>query len=123
MWSEEELKHFEQLILKRREEVLRELQHFEEHTLFSSIRDQTGDLADIPDQGTDTLEQEKAVQIASKEGRYLHHLDEALERIRKGTFGICRMCGRRISRERLEAVPHATLCIRCKMKEEESRRR
>jgi len=122
MWSKEELKYFEQLILKRREEVLRELRHFEEHTLFSSVRDQTGDLADIPDQGTDTLEQEKAVQIASKEGRYLHHLNEALERIRNGTFGICRMCGERISRERLEAVPHATLCIRCKTEEERGRR-
>ncbi|HID10735.1 MAG TPA: TraR/DksA family transcriptional regulator [Candidatus Latescibacteria bacterium] len=122
MWSKEELKYFEQLILKRREEVLQELRHFEEHTLFSSVRDQTGDLADIPDQGTDTLEQEKAVQIASKEGRYLHHLNEALERIRNGTFGICRMCGERISRERLEAVPHATLCIRCKTEEERGRR-
>ncbi|HIE04444.1 MAG TPA: TraR/DksA family transcriptional regulator [Candidatus Latescibacteria bacterium] len=123
MWSEEELRYFERLILERREEILRDLRHFEEHTLFSSVRDQTGDIADVPDQGTDTLEQEKTVQIATKEGRYLYHLNEALERIRNGTFGICRKCGERIGKERLEAVPHATLCIRCKMEEEEGSRR
>ena len=56
--------------------------------------------------------------FASKEGRYLHHLNEALDRIESGTFGVCRTCGQEISKARLEAVPHATQCIQCKSREE-----
>jgi RNA polymerase-binding protein DksA len=72
----------------------------------------------MADQGTDAQEREKAFLIAHREGRYLDHLDRALERIQKGTYGFCMECGKLISRPRLEAVPHARLCIECKSSEE-----
>ena len=73
--------------------------------------------------GTPGMEREKAFMFASKSGRLLHHVDEALRRIRKGTYGICVECGSPISAERLTAVPHARLCIKCKEAEEKRKAR
>jgi len=120
--NEKDLKYFEELIQTKRAKILKELEHFEDTTLSGTLRDQAGDLSaysdHISDRATDATEREKAFMFASKEGRYLHHLNEALERIKSGTFGICRVCGGEISKARLEAVPHATQCIQCKSKEE-----
>ena len=68
------------------------------------------------------MEREKAFLFASKEGRYLYHLDEALRRIYKSpkTFGVCEECGADIAFERLDAIPHTRLCISCKEREETS---
>lgn len=120
--NEKELKYFEELIQDKRAKILRELEHFGDTAFSGTARDQAGDLSaysdHIPDRATDTTEREKAFMFASKEGRYLHHLNEALERIKSGTFGICRTCGEEIRKARLEAVPHATQCIQCKSREE-----
>ena len=124
--TKEELEYFEKLILEKKRKLLEELGYLEESALGKSLSDSTGDLSayayHMADQGTDAIEREKAFLLASREGRYLHHLNEALERIRKGNFGICRSCGKEISRERLEAVPHATLCIKCKQAEDRAKR-
>jgi len=75
----------------------------------------------MADQGTDSMEREKAFLMASKSGRLLYHIDEALRRIKDGNFGKCQECGEDISTARLEAVPHARLCIACKEKEEQAK--
>ncbi|MBI5867446.1 MAG: TraR/DksA family transcriptional regulator [candidate division Zixibacteria bacterium] len=62
-----------------------------------------------------------AKHFASKSGRFLYHLDEALRRIADGSYGKCVTCGQDISVARLEAVPHARLCIACKEKEEQDK--
>jgi len=49
------------------------------------------------------------------------HIDEALRRIEDGAYGNCHSCGKQISAARLEAVPHARLCIECKAKEEDKK--
>ena len=74
----------------------------------------------MADQGTDAMEREKAFLFASKEGRYLYHIDEALRRLYRvpEKFGECEDCGKDIGIERLEALPHTRLCIKCKEKEE-----
>jgi RNA polymerase-binding protein DksA len=78
----------------------------------------------MADQASDAQEREKAYHLASSEGRLLYHIDEALARIRGGTYGVCQSCSKRISKSRLEVVPHARLCIECKKAEEnESSRR
>jgi len=93
--------------------------------LDETIKDATGDLSSysyhMADQGTDAMEREKAFMFASKSGRLLYHIDEALRRLRKGEFGNCQTCGKPIQKARLEAVPHARLCIECKEKEEEAK--
>jgi len=121
-----DLEYFKGLIIKKKEELLSELGYLETSSMSSTSKDQSGDLSSysyhMADQGTDTMEREMAFSLASREGRYLHHLDEALERIESGTYGICRSCGKEISKTRLEAVPNATQCIGCKTVEEKKQR-
>lgn len=123
-----ELEKYEKLLLKKREELLEQLQS-RKKLIDKTIKDSTGDISSysyhMADQGTDAMEREKAFMFASKSGRLLYHIDEALRRLRKGEYGICHTCGKPISKARLEAVPHARFCIECKEKEEnakESRR-
>ena len=121
-----DLDYFRELINNKKEELLKALDVLEESSLNTTLKDQSGDLSSysfhMADQGTDTNERELAFRLASREGRYLHHLNEALERVENGTYGICRSCGGDISKPRLEAVPHATQCIKCKNSEEKKQR-
>lgn len=72
----------------------------------------------MADHGTDAMEREKSLLLAQRGGDYLDYLNEALERVENGTFGVCRTCSGEIGRARLEAVPTATQCIACKSKRE-----
>ena len=124
--NKKDLKHYKNLILKKKEELLVELGYLEESSMSSTTKDQSGDLSSysfhMADQGSDTMEREMAFTFASREGRYLHHLNEALDRIEKGNYGKCRTCGDEINKQRLDAVPHATQCIKCKNSEEKKKR-
>ena len=118
-FSKTELSHFKELIVEKRKEILEELE-----TLKASMMDvQTGEYVTENstyslhmEQGTDTMEREKTFLFASREGKFLNYLDDALKRIEKGEYGFCIDCGSLIDKERLEAVPHAQLCIKCKLK-------
>jgi RNA polymerase-binding transcription factor DksA len=70
------------------------------------------------------MEREKAFLMASKEGRFLWHIDEALRRLYRSpeTFGKCHQCGNEIAHERLDALPHARYCIDCKQREEDAKK-
>ncbi len=124
--DQETLNYFKKLILQKREEILRQLERLEEQGLNTSSREATGEHSSyslhMADQGTDTMSQEQQYLLASREQNYLYHLEQALERIEKGEYGICVRCGKEIGRERLEAVPHVRLCIECKAKEERKKR-
>ena len=75
----------------------------------------------MADQGTDSNEREKQFKYAERDSRFLYHIEEALERIKNGAYGMCETCGKPIGRVRLEAIPHARLCITCKSNEESSK--
>jgi DnaK suppressor protein len=74
----------------------------------------------MADQGTEAMEREKAALFATKEGRYLYRIEEALRRLYHDpkTFGTCHTCEAEVGYERLDALPHARYCIDCKTKEE-----
>ena len=118
-----QLAHFEKRLLEERRRVLKELGHH------GDTFGPNGDASDgdtsaysfhMADQGTDAMEREKAFLFASQEGRFLWHIDEALRRLYKSpeTFGKCHQCGEDIAFERLDALPHARICISCKPREE-----
>src|SRR5579883_990152 len=65
--------------------------------------------------------EEKGVALESSVQGLLHMVEDALRRIRDGTYGICDSCGRPIDANRLRAIPYARLCIRCKEREERAR--
>ncbi|HKZ22368.1 MAG TPA: TraR/DksA family transcriptional regulator [candidate division Zixibacteria bacterium] len=122
--KKKDLEKYETLLLAKRAEILGELGLLKKNVLDTTTKDSSGDLSGysyhMADQGTDAEEREKAFLLASKSGRLLYHIDEALRRIKDKTFGKCQECGEEISTARLEAVPHARLCINCKEKEEKS---
>ncbi len=121
-----DLQKYEQLRIAKRKELTDEIDDLRKDSA-NTIKDSTGDLSSysyhMADLGTDAQEREKKFQLASKSGRLIYHIDEALRRIKDGDFGICQQCHKEISKARLEAVPHARLCIECKEKEEKNKAR
>lgn len=122
-----ELKKFEKLLLEKRAQLIEELGLLKKDAMDTTLKETTGDLSSysyhMADQGTDAMEREKTFLFASKSGRLLYHIDEALRRIRNNTYGICVECAKPIDMTRLEAVPHARLCIDCKEAEEQRKQR
>ncbi|UCC78852.1 MAG: TraR/DksA C4-type zinc finger protein [Candidatus Zixiibacteriota bacterium] len=118
---------FEKLLLEKRRQLIEEIGFLKKAAMDNTIKDITGDLSSysyhMADMGTDAMEREKSFYFASKSGRLLYHIDEALRRLRNNTYGKCVECGEDINRERLKAVPHARMCIKCKELEEERKRR
>ncbi|MFH1679220.1 MAG: TraR/DksA C4-type zinc finger protein [Candidatus Eisenbacteria bacterium] len=121
--NKKRLAHFEERLLEERAKLLRDL---EQHQSSSNRtqRDSSGDLSaysfHMADLGTDAMEREKSFHFASRDTRLLYHIDQALERIRKESYGICEDCDEPIAEDRLEIVPHARLCAPCKEKEGQS---
>ncbi len=123
--TKRELEHYKKLLLKKREELKNEIEYIKENSFKKTMKESSGEISaynfHMADQATDSNEREKAFMFAYREDRLIYHIDRALERIKNGTYGLCQECGKPISKERLEAVPHARLCIECKSKEEQSK--
>lgn len=113
-YSDAELEEFRELINKKLKKAHDELEYYqdqirqlsESENRFSSLED-----------GSVTLEKESITQLAARQLKYIQHLDNALIRIQNKTYGVCRETGRLIPKERLRAVPHATLCLEAKKKQ------
>ena len=126
--NKKQLTHLEKRLLEERARVIKELGHYGE-SFNSSLQASDGDLSSysfhMADQGTDAMEREKAFLFASQEGRYLWHVNEALRRLYSAPerFGRCEQSGDPIGFDRLDALPHARLCIKCKAREEDGKRR
>jgi RNA polymerase-binding protein DksA len=117
-----ELKYFEGLLNEKKETLLQELGYLEDNTMRLSSKEGAGDLSShayhLADHATETQDREQAFHMASREGKYLFYIEEALDRVRNGTFGVCKKCGKLIPKARLEAVPTAKMCIDCKSAQE-----
>ena len=113
--SSANIEHFKQLLLEKRREILRNVNEFEDEALKKSRLDASGDLSSMPihmaDLGTDNYEQEFALGLMDSERKLLREIDDALERIEQGTYGICEGTGKQIPKARLEAQPWARYCI------------
>ncbi len=122
----DDLKYFEQRLLGERARITREIGHIESTLLKVNPRDAAGELSGysyhMADAGTDSMEREKAFDIASKEGRLLLEIDDALRRVYNGTYGVCEVSGKPISRARLEALPWARLSLEEQEKLEKEQR-
>lgn len=120
--SKAELKYFENLLNDKKETLIQELDYIEDNSMRLNSKDGAGDLSShayhLADHATETQDREQAFHLASREGRFLYYIEEALDRVRNGTFGICKKCGTLIPTARLEAVPTAKMCISCKSMQE-----
>jgi DnaK suppressor protein len=118
-YTKPDLDHFKKIILEKRKEILDELESLKATMMDVTTGEYVTENSTYSlhmEQGTDAMEREKTFLFASREGKFLNYLDDALKRIDVGTYGFCTECGVLIDKARLEAVPHAQQCVKCKMK-------
>lgn len=116
-YSYEELQEFKELILKKLEKANKD------YDLYKSMlsHEDTNDIMDtsptfkVLEEGANVLSKEEIGRIAQRQLKFIQHLQAALARIETGTYGVCRETGKLIAKDRLKAVPHATLSMDAKM--------
>lgn len=118
-FSDEELDHFRNLILERRTAAHEDVDRM--RSQLADAREQAeNDTAysfHMADAGTDAMEREKLYLMIARQQKYIGYLDRAIERIENRTYGICKVTGKPISKERLEAVPHTEISIEAKLQQ------
>ncbi len=131
-YSKEDLEHFREIILAKRDEIIEQLQNLKEQMLDPTtgeyINENSPYSLHMAEQGTDAMEREKTFLYAQRENKFLGYLEDALKRIDAGTYGICIECIEEpqhlcetcplVPKARLEAVPHSQLCLPIKQRQE-----
>jgi len=111
--TNEEIQEFKTMLLLKREEILGNVTSMEDETL----RKERSELSNMPlhmaDAGSDNYEVENTLELMDSERKLLKQINDALERIENGTYGICLGNSRFIPRARLAAIPWAKYCIEC----------
>jgi RNA polymerase-binding protein DksA len=117
-YSDEELEYFRGIIISKMEDAEEEL-----NTLQRTLRESMENASDesaysyhMADAGTDAQEREKTYMLFNRTKKFVKYLDDALGRIDNKTYGVCKVTGKKISKGRLEAVPHTQLSIDAKLK-------
>jgi len=116
--SNEELNYFRQLILLNLASAKNEIERLRGSLLKDNMEKEDHASAyswHMADAGTDAMEQEKMYLMIDRQQKLINYLSRALERIKNKTYGICRVTGRPISKERLEAIPHTDLSLEAKL--------
>ena len=115
-YSDSELAEFQELIHQKLKEaqVDYELLRGSLSNSDNHGTDDTGRSFNMMEDGSDTLSREEVAQLASRQEKFIQSLQSALVRIKNKTYGICRVTGKLIRKERLKLVPHATLSIEAK---------
>jgi DnaK suppressor protein len=112
--QKKELKYMENLLLSRKDILLQE---FEER--FKKYRDSSSEkLTDIAEIASSSSNEILEITVAEEDAKELKQIEDALDRIKAGHYGVCEQCGRMIKKARLKAIPFATLCVSCKEEEE-----
>ncbi len=117
-YSQKELKEFEELILQKlklAEEELKTLMGSINHSTDETIYGSYGGVKTLED-GAETMEREQMNQLAARQQKFINNLENALIRIKNGTYGICIDTGKLIQKERLMSVPHTMHSIDAKLK-------
>ena len=116
-YNSTELKEFEELINLKLQKAKTEL-----HNLKSTLSkdgdsgtDATSAYAKVLEDGADTAEKESMSQLAARQQKFINNLENALIRIKNGTYGVCIDTGKLIPKDRLKAVPHTMHCIEAKL--------
>lgn len=116
-YSQEELKEFEAIILQKLSSAKEELTSLKESLSKKNDTgtDYTASTSKLLEDGADTLERESLSQLAARQQKFVINLENALIRIKNGTYGICVDTGKLISKDRLKAVPHTMHSIEAKL--------
>ena len=116
-YSDEELAEFKEIILDMLAKAKAEyttLRGTVMRTSSNDIEDTSPSFKTVEDDGANQLSKEEASQLAARQYKFIQNLEAALARIENKTYGICRVTGKLIPKERLRLVPHATLTVEAK---------
>lgn len=115
-YSDEELEEFRKLINEKLEVAQRDYDALKASLMNTdnNSTDDTSPTYKVLEEGANTLSKEETTRLAQRQMKFIQSLQAALVRIENKTYGICRETGKLIPKERLRAVPHATLCIEAK---------
>ena len=118
-YSDAELQEFRELIQFKLDKAKEDYELLKAAITQSESNDtqDTSPTFKVLEEGASTLSKEEAGRLATRQAKFIQHLQGALIRIENKTYGICRETGVLISKERLRAVPHATLCIEAKSRQ------
>jgi RNA polymerase-binding transcription factor DksA len=118
-YSDEELEEFKQIIITKLEKAKEDLKMLmEAYTLDGEHgTDDTSPTFKILEEGYQVMSKEENSRLASRQQKFINNLENALLRIENKTYGICRVTGKLIAKDRLKSVPHATLSIEAKLKQ------
>ena len=118
-YSDQDLEEFKNLINEKLKVahvdyslLVGSLSHNDDHGT-----DDTGRSFNMMEDGSETLSREEVAQLAARQEKFIQSLNAALVRIENKTYGVCRETGRLIPKERLRAVPHTTLSMEAKLKQ------
>jgi len=116
-YTDKELEEFRHIILAKIEEADKELATLQQQMTTANDHgtDDTASTFKVLEDGSDTLAKEEAGQLAARQKKFIEQLENALIRIENKTYGICRVTGKLIPKERLRAVPHTTQSIEAKL--------
>jgi DnaK suppressor protein len=116
-YSDEELKEFEELISAKLERAQKEFSFMKETMMRRNDTGTEGSFGTMKmmEDGAETLEKESFNQLAARQQKFITQLENALHRIKNGTYGICVDTGKLIPKERLNAVPHTQHSIEAKL--------
>lgn len=117
-YSDEELAEFKALILEKIEKAKKDYDLLKSAINYSESNDtqDTSPTFKTLEEGAATLSKEESGRLAQRQQKFIQHLEAALMRIENKSYGVCRETGKLIPKERLKAVPHATLSIEAKGK-------
>ena len=115
-WTDKEIKHFKEVIRKKRNDLLEEINESKEKAdeILKSSTANSLYSSHMADASSDHVDLEKAYYMISRNKIFLGYLDKALIMIKDKSFGICQSCDKLIHKDRLEEVPHTTQCFDCK---------
>ena len=118
-FTDKELKYFHQLVIQKRQDALDEIERLRSY-LSNDNREEldsdSGYSFHLADSASVATDREYAYLMMDRQKKLIGYLDRALERIENKTYGICRVTGKPINRERLEAIPHTEISVEAKLK-------
>ncbi len=122
-YSDEELEEFREIIVEKLEKAREDLKMLTDAYSHANEHDttDTSPTFKVLEEGYQVLSKEENSRLAARQQKFINSLENALIRIENKTYGICRVTGILISKERLKSVPHATLSIDAKLKQPQKR--
>jgi RNA polymerase-binding protein DksA len=118
-----DIQAFKERLLMLRSRLRGDVTQLAESALKKNRTQSNGDLSSMPihmaDIGSDNFEQEFTLSLIESDGNTLAKIEAALDRVEDGSYGLCEECGAKIPKQRLLAVPYATMCIKCASRTEQ----